>query len=297
MQLTERQKEVNYERFEEDLLQVLKNDKEHRIPFDRKLAFKSRRFNCLLAAADVRLDSETGQLVMVGAFKSGQPIIDTSKGFPEMKTEIEIPLRECFEDLKLSSGQEDRLLNKAKKAVLDKYVTGYVNSFEKRGIVDDRRLKFEDFGLEEFKINRSTVKEINRDGDDIIVSSWNSFASDFDTKVSKFTLCEMQELGTKLQLIEKMYSDALDIFYNRKKELEPVSMTYCERDSREHNEDALVTMYKGNFPLAICNSIAKNLAGSDMFDLSKHSLSDISSLVSGYKPAKTSKKQYRGPSL
>lgn len=292
------EKERNYERFEQELLQVLKNDKEHSIPFDKMLAFKSRRFDCVLAAADVRLDSKTGELVMVGAFKSGKPIIDTSKGYPVMKVDVEIPLRECYEDLKMSSGQEDRLLNKAKKAVLDKYVTGYVNSFAKRGLTKDNKLVFENFGLDDFKIDHSSVLSLTHDGNNITVTSSNSFSPSFDTKISRFHLTEMQEIGSYLKQIEDKYKEAVSIYSARKKELEPLSMTQSERDTEEHNRDALLTMYKGNFPMAICNSVAQTFAGSDMFDLDKHSLSEIHKLVSGYKPAKPHKHPvYKGPSL
>lgn len=298
MAIEDRKKEIAYENFEKELLEVLKKDKEHSIPFNKLFAFKSRRFDCMLAAADVRLDKKTGELVMVGAFKSGTPIVDYSKGFPEFKTDVEIPLRECYDDLKLSSGMEESLLDKTRKAVVDKYVTGYVRSFENRGMAAGGKLSFDDFGLDELKIDRSRVVEIESVCDSLYVIRSDSFTPSYDTQISRFHLTEVQELGGHLQKIEEKYRQAAEVFHQRKKELEPLSSSLSQRDTDEHNRDALITMYNKSFPLTICNSIAKNLVGSDIFDLNKHSLVEISDLVAGYKPSKTQKAKVRkGPSM
>lgn len=291
--LSEREKELAYAKFEEDLLCVLKNDNEHKLIFDNKLAFFNRRFNCQLKAANVHLDKATGELVMVGAFHSGSPVIDNSKGYPVMVKEVEIPLRECYEDMKVSSGLEDRLLDKTWKAVLNKYVYGYMDTFERKGILDRGDLCLEKFGIDDFKVDRNFVRNVFIQDDKVMISRGSSMVSPYDANVRELNIVQIQQLGGCLKGINDMYVSASKVFTDKMGELEPQSASYSENDIKEHNKCALSALYYNSFPLPICNAVARQFTDSDIFDVNVRSVGEISSLVEGfgYKPKQTSSKK------
>jgi len=139
--------DADYRRFEEDILNVLKRDGDHRLDFDDGLLIKSSRLHCTVVAKDVHYDEASGDIILVGAFRSGEPVYDESHSYPVRKSFIELPLRECYEDLEKTSGMHENLLDKARQACIRKYAEEPFEWFEKVGMVDDGCIDFTRLGL------------------------------------------------------------------------------------------------------------------------------------------------------
>lgn len=293
MALQKKFNEADYRKFESDLLFVLKKEPTHRLDFDGKLLIRSRRHDCLLAATDVFWDKNTGDIVLVGAFKSGAPVYDESrKELCIMRQRIEVPLKECFEDLKVSSGMEMRLLGKARKAVYDRYVGSKLNLFESRSLMRDGVLDLKYLGIGQFvkrspdgePTDRSIIEKVVRDPDGrtALVMS-NSFGT-YRWSMSTMPLAYIQVIGSELERVNRAYSEASDIFTSKMQELERKDMSYSQDESRRHRDTALVAVYKATASLDICNAVARTFAGSDIFDREVHQVKDIRAAVKRFRP-------------
>lgn len=282
MALTRRVTENDFRQFEAELLKVLKNDKEHSLDLKDSILFKSRRYGSLLSAKGVFWDKDKGDIVFVLSQKAGKPIYDDSKGFPEFLKEVSIPLRECYEDISMSSGEAPRLLDRIKDAVIDKYVMSRYSSFDVKGMLRDGHLIFKDFE-ERFPFMRGELVSLsNKDGKLQLICS-NEIAGEFDFKFSRMPMYEIQNLGKELDKIHDQWNFAARAFHDGMKELEPQSMSFTEFDRQRHRSDALVKMYDKGFPLMICNSVAKSFANSDVFDSTRHSTREIAEAVAVFR--------------
>jgi len=275
---------TDFTRFERDLLSVLKADPDHKIDFDGKLLFRSRQYDCLLAATDVHWDEKSGDIVLVGAFRSGQPVMDETKSYPSMKTSISVPLKECFDDLKLSSGSEMKLISKAKKAVLDKYFIPLVKLYKSRGMFDDSIMNLPSFECGKFRLKDCDVigLAMGTEGKVNLVCS-NSFNPNFTVEAGKVTLKEIQNFSSQLASIGNKFRQASDIYLETKRKVAPLSMTFSQEDDQRHISAALAAVYEAGFPARIMDAVCKHLAGLDYFDPEKHTKKDILKMMEGYK--------------
>lgn len=284
MALTKTFTGTDFSRFEYDLLSVLKADPEHKIDFDGKLLFRSRQYDCLLAATDVHWDEKSGDIVLVGAFRSGKPVMDESKDYPVMKTRISVPLKECFEDLKLSSGSEMKLVSKAKKAVLDKYFTPLVNLYKSRGMFDGNLMDLESFDCGYYRLGDSFVVALaeGSDGKVNLVCS-NSFNPNFDLEPGKASLKDIQNFSEQLSRIMNRYREASDLYLETMHKLHPVSVTLTPLDEKKNVSASLVAVYESGCPAKILDCVSKHMAGLDFFDTEKYSKKDISGMMENFK--------------
>ena len=292
MPLNKKFNEVDFKKFEKDLLVVLKTDPSHKLDFDGKMLFKSRRYDCLLAATDVFWDEKTGDIVLVGAHKGGAPVIDESKGFPEFKQRVAVPLRECFEDLKVSSGMEMRLLSKARKAVIDKYIGEKLNIFTSRSLMRDGILDLKGLGIGKFVNQRadgqrtdlSVIDAVVRgeDGKTSLICS-NSLCTGYERPMSSIALADIQLFGSQLDRVSEAYSKASDVYTSKMQSLEPKDMTYSRQEQVRHRDMALMAVFDSKASLDICNAVARTYANSDVFDRKAHPVSDIESAIKNYR--------------
>lgn len=307
MALNKKFNEVDFKKFEQDLLFVLKREPSHKLDFDGKMLFKSRRYGCLLVATDVFWDEKTGDIVLVGAHKGGAPVIDESKGFPEFKQRVAVPLRECFDDLKESSGMEMRLLSKARKAVIDKYVGEKLNVFTSRSLMRDGVLDLKGLGIGKFVKQRadgqptdlSSIDAVLRgeDGMTALLCS-NSFSDGYEWSMSKIPLADIQLFGSELERVNVAYSKVSDIFTSKMQELERKDMSYTPQETRRHRDMALVAVYDSGASLDLCNAVATTYAASNIFDRHAHSQKDIEAAVKNFRTSgRLAIRQNGGPSI
>lgn len=292
MALNKKFNEVDFKKFEQDLLFVLKKEPSHKLDFDGKMLFKSRRYGCLLAATDVFWDEKTGDIVLVGAHKGGAPIIDESKGFPELKQRVAVPLRECFEDLKVSSGMEMRLLSKARKAVIDKYISEKLNIFSSRSLMRDGILDLKGLGIGKFvkqradgqRTDMSVIDAVVRgeDGKTSLICS-NSLSTGYEWSMSSISLADIQLFGSQLERVNVAYSQASDIYTSKMQSLEPKDMSYSRQEQIRHRDMALMAVFDSKASLDICNAVAQTYANTDIFDRKAHSLHEIESAVKNFR--------------
>lgn len=291
MAITKKFNESDYKKFEADLLTVLKKDSSHKLDFDGKLIFRSSRYDCLLAATDVFWDEKTGDIVLVGAFKSGKPVMDQSKGYSVMREHVSVPLKECFEDLKMSSGMEMRLLGKARKAVIDKYVSAKLNLYSSRSIMRDGILDLKSLGIGEFirerasgfPVDHTHIDAVMRDSDGkVSLVCTNSLSTGFDCPLSSMPLADIQLLGAQLERVNKAFSEASDIYTSKLQSLEPRNMSYSDAEQRQHREAALMEVFNSKASLDICNAVARTFTSWNIFDRQERSLRDIKDSVKNY---------------
>ena len=171
-----------FRRFEGELLATLRRDPDHQFAFDGKLRFHSSRYNCELSAVNVHLDERKGDLVLVGAFLSGEPQIDYSRGYALIQHELSVPFKECFEDLKSTPGfNEMYLISKSRKAVIDKCLSAPLRTLSALDADRDGRIELGDFFRKDVRINGGAegVGSLSmRDGKvEILNRCWRSGAS------------------------------------------------------------------------------------------------------------------------
>ena len=275
--------ETDFRKFEMDLLSVLKEDKEHKIDFDGKLLFRSRRYECLLAATDVHWDEKTGDVVLVGAYRSGAPLYDETKSYPAFKKEVAVPLRECFDDLKASSGEEMRLLSKAKKAVIDKYFGVYTKSFDSKGLFDDGIMDIKSFGCGGFRLADREVVGLAKDSDgkvNLVCS--NSFNPSHTLSASDIRLKDIQNFGGQLEKIRLVLNKAQNIYIGEIERLRPKSMSFDDYDQRRFSDAALVAVYRSGVAPRVMDAICRHNTGRRDFDSNRYSAKDIEAMVKRY---------------
>lgn len=299
MALNKKFSDSDYARFEADLLYVLKKDPSHRLDFDGKLLIKSRRLDCLLAATDVFWDEKSGDIVLVGAFRSGTPVYDPTKAYPVMQERVSVPLRECFEDLKVSSGNEMRLLGKARKAVIDRYVGTHLSYLASKKMMQEGILDLKALNLHGFDVGQAGVNAVLRGEEgDITLICGNSLNASFDNPLSRIPLQTIQAFGSHLERVREMYGSASEIFTRKMEELEPRSMSFSAAEQRLHRDAALMAVFDSGAPLDVCSAIAYMYADSDVFDRHTRKMREIEASVACFRSTGWLETRRRnGPSL
>lgn len=278
--------DTDYIVFERDLLSVLKNDEAHHLDFDGKLLINSSRYNCLIAATDVHWDEEKGDIVLVGAFRSGQPVFDDVNGYQLIRQEIELPLKECFEDLKKTAGIEIamRLVGKAKKAVIDKYIAAPVKLMENTSLFNDGMLSLPSLELGKFRLSDREVVGLSRDEDgkfQFLCS--NSINPSVTLSSNQIKLQEIQNLGNQFKVILDNLSVGKKAYMDAVKLVSPLSHTEDIFDDRQKKKLACVSLFDTGLSMPLCNAVAKTFGDTDLFDLSKHRKPAILKVIDSYR--------------
>lgn len=279
--------------FEQELLAALKRDPDHQFAFDGKLEVDSSRYGCRLRADNVFWDPEKDDIVFVGCCIGGKPVIDTSKGYPLVKTEVSIPFRECFEDLKkMNSVSPMYLVSKSRKAVIEKCIK---HPFRLAGV--DRVLRDGVFRVDDFWPSFPKVGgglsgvgsvscvdgEIYLRPDAETVSRVHSGELERmpDLRLTKLSLADIQAIGELLlgahAEVQKTVRDYLDI----KNALCPDGRQASDRDVRMAEEAALLGIYEKGHPVRACHAVAMKFTGDNarVFDEMVHSLPEIYKMV------------------
>lgn len=272
--------ESDFSAFQDELLEVLKRDADHHIDFDGKLVFHSGRYNCELAAMDVHWDKNKGDIVLVGAVRSGG-IIDESKGFPQLVPNVEISFRECFEDMRGQKMNEVYLISKTKKSVLNKYIIQPMKQLETVGIAQGGKLLVSDFGLKPIDFGDSKVTGIEKDDNDKIILSSDSHGQNLP--VFENSLSMIQKFGESLSRVVDSYKAATKDFVEAKRSLVGNNQTYSDYDILKANSEGMATLFEKGYHAGICNAVTKNFTGSAFFDLSKNDFRSISKAVDDYR--------------
>lgn len=270
----------DFRKFEGDLLSVLKNDGDHRVPFDGKMLFRSRRYSCLLAATDVHWDEATGDVVLVGAYRSGSPLLDETKNYPALKKEVAVPLRECYDDLRESSGEEMRLVSKARKAVIDKYFNSRARVFDARGFFDDGIMDLESYGCGAFNLVDRKVVGIMKDeeGRYSLMCS-NSFDSSHTLGAKDVALRDIQNFGERLETVLQVFGRAHDTYVSTLARQRGGDMSYSAADERRFAEAAIVAVYDEGFPPKVVDRVFRYFTDRDCFDPDRYPAKDIAAMV------------------
>ena len=276
--------EADYTKFEYDLWAVLKNDPEHKVNFDGKMTFNSSTYGRMLAATDVHLDEATGQMVLVGAYYQLRTF---SKDDPDdsryEKVTVEVPLRECFEDLRQTSGNEMKLVSKAKKAVIDKYLNSTLNSFSSRRLLDGGILDLKTIDSGVFRLTDCEILDVKRNEEDrVILHCTNSFRPDFYQDVAKLSLREVQSFGGQRQKVVMKLKSAETLYVESMRQQRPVSMSWSQAEDKLHMSKALADVYDAGFPLPFVNAVARQFTGWDYFDSSRNER-DIRKMMDAYR--------------
>lgn len=262
--------------FEQELLQVLKQDPDHQFAFDGKLCVQSRRYRCEIKAVNVRWDPDKGDLVLVGAFLRGEPVVDMSKGFPVFKTEIEIPFRECLQDLKANpSTDESALLSKARRAVIDKCI-GYpmkllrgakVTSDGVPVVLDEFRSKGGPgtgmpvrvtSGLPGAMVyGETSVHSVEQTPEGLFSVKGVCGGVLQELNLSRMSLPDIQRIGGNLRGAYALILHARrDFRLGKEKFVRPGSTSDAATD-RLGEAEGLACVYEKGYPMRVCDSVAK----------------------------------------
>ena len=274
MAIIKKLSDEDVQRFEKDLLAALKNDPQHQFAFDGKLHFFSSRYGCEIKAVNVLWDPDKGDLVLVGAFLSGAPVIDMSKGFPVFKTEFAIPFSECYRDMKENpSADESMLISKSRKAVIDKCL-GYPMKLMKGTHLEGGRICFDDYlsaggpGLEGgLTVNSglpsavaygtaevSSVREAE-DGRFIIESDFADRS--YELNLSGASLCDIQKIGNRILDAYALTQQARKVFCKAKEKFVRPGSTSDQVTDRMGEAEGLASVFEKGYPLRVCDSVAK----------------------------------------
>lgn len=271
--------------FERELLSVLRHDNDHRFDFDGKLKVYSRRYGCMLQAVNVHWDERERDIVFVGAFRSGNPVMDNSSLYPKMKHEIAIPFRECFEDLKNMAGTNEMyLISKTRKAILDKCICKEVNIAKNFGLHRDGRIDFKDFSLEQVFIKNGAVPvgSVSVNDGNVSVVAANGMPID----IKEMSLREMQRVGDFVrEHANGQYREARKLYTEVRSKFVRPNATVDDLTDRKGASEGLAAVYEKGFPLRICHGVAQTMSKINfgtVYDDSIHSVKDISMMLVKY---------------
>ncbi len=275
--------DAGYRDFERDLLTVLRNDKEGLLKFDGRLLFNSRKHQCTLAAVDVHIDGSTGEAVLVGVFRHGQPTFTAAKGFPEQQKYFSVPLRECYEDLCLQ-GEQSRLESKARKAVIDRYIQQPLNHLHARGLFEGGVMRASGLDSQDMSVaDRKVLAFVESlDGRFNFICA-DSQGRGFKLDVATLSMRQLQQLGGSLERSSVFLSMAETDFVLEKRSRRKGNVSYSESEERMHNAEALVSVYERKYPPRIMHAVAKGMSGTDLFNPDKYSAGQIAAMVSRFK--------------
>lgn len=268
-----------FELIEKDLLRALARDSEHQFAFDGKLKFFSRRYNCTMEAVDVHYDPAKNDIVLVGAFLSGTPQFDTSRGYSVIKPELELPFREVYADMKATEGyNEGYVISKTRKAVLDKCLAYPMGQLLANGAGRDGCISLDEFRDFERKPpvlpGRRDTPQAMPFPMEISVRDGQFTFRDRDGRelnLRGYNMTEIQAVGKSLLEVRQMFVDARKDYIAAKNGVVREHAQTSERDEREGEKAGLTAIYEHNYPVRICHMVARNLSASfpDAFDRSE----------------------------
>lgn len=270
--------------FEAELLSVLRRDKDHRFNFDGKLKVYSSRYGCTLQAVNVHWDERERDLVFVGAFRGGTPVIDNSRGYPQIQHDVSIPFRECFEDLrKMAGSNEMYLISKTRKAVLDKCISNEVSFARSYQVTRSGRLDFDDFFEKDCRIldGRVPVQSVSvKDG---IVSIETKTGEPVD--IRDLSLRDIQRVGEQVRDLNETIREARHTYVSARSKVVLPNGTVDETDDRMGAAEGLAAVYEKGFPIRVCHGVAATLSQhfESVFDDTKHSAKDINTMIRAFR--------------
>lgn len=273
--------EQELQNFESDLLSVLRRDPDHQFVFDGKLKVHSSRYGCDLRAMNVLWDSERGDLVFVGAFIGGKPCIDTSKGYPVLKTEVAIPFRECYHDMMASPyANGSYLISKTRKAVIDKCVGFQLGRAQVENLTDGDSLVLSDFTDLRCQVAGERVGSISFSDGKVQVENLDGVPINFN----RLSLQEVSSLGRCVQKARGEFRSAVNVYVDSVNKESPVSQSLSEDDYRFIDEKSLDMVYQKQFPQRVLHGVAKRFSKShpEVFNPKKHSAQAVSGMMRSY---------------
>lgn len=251
--------EIEFQMYEEQLRDILKKDKDHKFPFDKKMLYHSRRYGCTFAAVDIHLDEKTHEMVMVGSVRNGALVKDEKTGDYEIKKQISVPFREVYDDLKEFGipGSEMRFIDKTKKAVIDKYIVAPMLVLQNRYAFQGDTFNFSDFfsekEMEKLVVNHLKLRRVSFGEDGKVdFGVRNELTGDeFIGNFGNVKLDYYYYVGQTLNSLLGQFDKCKKVFLDRLHELEPVDMSYSERQRKEHWNDAISKMMESDNPETI----------------------------------------------
>ena len=275
--------------FENELLYLLKKDPDHQFAFDGKLKMYSSRY---LQAVNVHWDEQKQDVVFVGCYVGGKPKIDMSRGYPVMETEISIPFRECFKDMREHEGYSaEYLVSKTRRAVIGKALDIPMRQAASDRLLSGGVFRFGDFAVgSAVRVKNQTVAigsvEVGRDGSFVVRS-----ADGPEIAMNTLSIVEIWRIGSYISdchaLARNIRKEYLDEFRRGC----PDGRTHSDLDVRMAEERALYGIYKAfvpGYPLTFLNSVAKSFSKSypDVFNTAVHSEKDIAKMMKAYESGK-----------
>lgn len=267
--------------FEMELLSVLRRDKDHRFDFDGKLKVFSTRYGCTLQAVNVHWDERERDLVFVGAFRSGNPVMDTTARYPKLKQEISIPFRECFEDLKKMEGTNEMyLISKTRKAVLDKCIGKEAGFSKAYSVQRGGKLEFSDFFDKDFSVLNEGTPVGSVSVKDGIVEVMAKDGMPLDMK--NMSLRDIQRIGEQITAVNDLIRDARKVYVDARSKFVQANGTVDESADRKGAAEGLAAVYEKGFPLRVCHGIAQSMSRplfENVYNDQMHSVKDISLML------------------
>ncbi len=268
-------------RFESDLRGALVRDREHQFAFDGKLKFYSSRYQCTLEAVSVFLDPVKQDIVLVGAFISGTPQFDYSKGFPVIQHELSLPFRECFRDMQNAERgfNETYLVSKTRKAVLDKCVLYPLNALRQCNADRDGTVLLSDFGPKDFKVSdsRVTIGCVGAEGRNVVLEDKDGRP----VNIASVSLSDLSRLGERMDVIRALIQEARNSFLGERGKLVQENGTVTDWDLRKGAEKGLGSLHEKGYPLRVCYAVARTFSPdlADFFDDSKVSAKEVDGMM------------------
>ncbi len=295
MSVTGKLSEQDFLSFESDLREALVRDPDHQFAFDGVLKVQSSRYRCLLRAVNVRWDERRGDAVFVGAFISGEPQPDYSRGYPLIKSEVEIPFRECFRDLERMGGFGGRyLLTKTRKAVIEKClshplrVLSSYDAVEKDGSFLPDGFLDPSAGERPLSVVGGSVRvgSVRRDGKYVSVLGDDLRAID----LTKISLRDIQRIGERMGAARDRVKEARGVYVKARIAVVGEGKTVSERDDRLGSEAGLEAVYGAGYPMAVCRSVARTYCPEHegVFDTVRHGMREIDAMVRAYRDGRGS---------
>ena len=242
--------------FEQDLRYALMRDRDHQFAFDGKLRMYSSRYGCTLEAVSVFLDPVKQDIVFVGAFLSGTPQFDYSKGYPQIQSEIALPFRECYEDMRRSEAHnETYLISKTRKAVLDKCVQYPLASLKSHNADRDGVLLLGDFSGKEFRVKSGAVAVggVSSEGGKVEITD----SRGVPIRLSDISLGDLSRLGERMNGVRDLIQKARREFLQERGKVVTENGTVSDWDLRVGSEKGLGKLCEDGYPLRVCYAVAK----------------------------------------
>ncbi len=251
-----------FDMFEKDLLNVLTKDPEHKLTLTVPFSFwhTEGTKRAAIEAADVHLDSKTGELVFVGGFRKGDP---TFTELGAIKMDYNIPLRQVFADMKAAKyDRTDDIRSSVHSAVLNKYYAGSVktvfNNWDKHpDIAVDDYLK--DGDKTAFRIQDGVITHIFQASNYLCPRLGVRTADGGKViKPDSLTLSQIYRLGQGIRTIADVIQQGKDAFRKERDKSVKQNSTQTERDWEEGECNGLRRLVDDGYPVGVCQVLIDN---------------------------------------